>query len=65
MPNILTTVSVFLIFFYYYGKCPKISNTFLFLFSCKMLVIRAGVRKMLVKIGNRQDHDQTASSEAV
>ena len=47
------------------GKCSKISNTFLFLFANKMLVIRAGSPKMLVLIGNRGDPDQTASSEAV
>ena len=47
-----------------YDKCSKISNTFLFLFSNKMLVIRAGTHKMLVRIANREDSDQTASSEA-
>ena len=30
-----------------------------------MLVFRAGTHKMLVKIANREDQDQTASSEAV
>ena len=30
-----------------------------------MLVIRAGIHKMLVRIANREDPDQTASSEAV
>ena len=30
----------------------------------KMLVFRAGIHKMLVKIANREDHDETASSEA-
>ena len=30
----------------WYRKCSKISNTFLFLFSNKMLVIRAGISKM-------------------
>ena len=30
-----------------------------------MLVIRAGIHKMLVKIANGEDHDQNASSEAV
>ena len=30
-----------------------------------MLVIRAIIHKMLVRITNRQDPDQTASSEAV
>ena len=47
------------------GKCSKISNTFLFLFSNKMLVFRAGIYKMLVRIANREDPDQTASSETV
>ena len=44
----------------YSTKCSKILNTFLFLFSTKKLVIR-----MLVRIANREDTDQTASSEAV
>ena len=41
--------------------------TFLFLFSNKMLVIRAGIHIMLVRIANREDPDQTdqtASSES-
>ena len=48
-----------------YGKCSKISNTFLFLFSNKMLVFRPGIHKILVRVANREDPDQTASSEAV
>ena len=48
-----------------YGKWSKISNTFLFLFSNKKLDFRAGIYKMLVRIANREDPDQTASSEAV
>ena len=48
-----------------YGKCSKISNSFLFLFSIKMLVFRAEINKMLVRIANREDANQTASSEAV
>ena len=49
-----------------YGKCAKISITLLLLFSNKMLAIRIGTHKMLVrKITNREDPDQTASSEAV
>ena len=48
-----------------YDKCSKFSNTFLFLFSNKMLVIRAGTHTMLVRKTNREDPDQTASSEAV
>ena len=35
------------------------------LFSKKMLLFRAGIYKMLVEIANREDPDQTASSEAV
>ena len=42
------------------GKCSKISNFFLFLFSNKMMVIRAGLHKLLVRIENREDPDQTA-----
>ena len=38
-------------------------NTFLFLITNEMLVIRAGINKMLVRIANREDPDQTASSE--
>ena len=47
-----------------YSKCSKISNTFLCLFSTMMLLIRAGILKLLVRIANRSP-DQTASSEAV
>ena len=38
-------------------------QTLFFLFSSKMLVIRAGFHKLLVNIGNGEDPDQTASSE--
>ena len=31
----------------------------------KMLVIRTGIHKMLFRLTNREDLDQTASSEAV
>ena len=31
----------------------------------KMLVIRLGIHKTLVRVANREDPDQTASSEAV
>ena len=48
-----------------YGICSKISNTFLFLVSNRMLVIRAEFHKMLVRIANWEDPDQTASSETV
>ena len=40
-------------------------GTLLFLFSTKMMVIRATIHKMLVRIANREDPDQTASEEAV
>ena len=46
-----------------YGKCSKFLN--IFLFSNKMLVIKTGIHRMLVRIANREDPDQTASSEAV
>ena len=45
-----------------YGKCSKILNAFLFLNT--ILIIRAGIHKMLVGIANRKDPVQTAS-EAV
>ena len=40
-----------------YGKCSKILNTFLFLFTNKMLFFRAGCHKILVRIANRKDPD--------
>ena len=43
------------------GNILKVQNTFLFLFSTKMLVIRAGIRKRLVRIANSEDSDQNAS----
>ena len=43
-----------------YGKCSKILNIFLFLFSYKMSVFRAGTHKMLVKIANSDGPDHTA-----
>ena len=48
-----------------YCKCSTISNTCLFLLSNKLLVIKAGFHKMLVRKTNREDPDQTASFEAV
>ena len=48
-----------------YGKCLKISNTFLFLFSNKMLVIRAGIHNMLARIANSEDPDQTATTKTL
>ena len=35
------------------------------MFSNKMLAFRTGVHRLLVRIANREDPDQTASSEAV
>ena len=46
-----------------YGNCSKISNTFLYLFPKKMLVIRTEFYKMLANKANREDTDQNASSE--
>ena len=40
-------------------------GTLLFLFSNEMLVFMAESHKMLDRIANREDPDQTASSEAV
>ena len=51
--------------FRYLGKYSKTSSTILVLFSNKMLVVKAGFRKMLLRVANREDPDQTASSEAV
>ena len=48
-----------------YGKCSKISNTFLVPLSNNMLIFGVGIHKMLARIANREDTDQTASSEAV
>ena len=42
----------------------KFANTFFFLLSDKMFIIRAGTHKMLVRIANREGPDQAASSEA-
>ena len=40
-----------------YSLSAKILNTFLYLFSNKMYVVRAGIHKMLVRISNREDPD--------
>ena len=40
-------------------------RTLFSLFSTKLLLIKAGIHKMLVKIANKEDPDQTDSSEAV
>ena len=49
----------------HFGKCSQISKILLFLFLNKMLVYRAVIHKVVVRIANREDPDQTASSEAV
>ena len=63
----LSKFSLFwLIFFsYIHGICSKIFKTFHFLFSKPMWVIRAAIHKMVVRVANREEPDQTASSEAV
>ena len=43
----------------------KFQTLFLFCSQIKSWVIKAGIHKMLVRIANREDPDQTASSEAV
>ena len=43
----------------------KFRTLFSFCYSNKMLVTWAGIHKMLVRMVNREDPDQTASSEAV
>ena len=47
------------------GKWSKILNTFLLLFLYKMLISMAGIDKMYARTANKDDPDQTASSEAV
>ena len=47
-----------------YGKYSKSLSTHLFPFLKKILFIKAVINKMLVRIANREDPDQTASSEA-
>ena len=46
-----------------YGKCSK-SQTLLFQFSNKMWVIKAVIHKIRVRIANREDPDQTASTDS-
>ena len=43
----------------------KIWNTFIFMSLNEILFIRAGIHKMLFRLANREDPDQTDSSEAV
>ena len=44
-----------------YGKCCKTLNTLLFLFSKKIVLFGAGINKVLRRIANREDLDQTES----
>ena len=46
--------------FFIYGKCSKIPNPSSFCFQTKMLSIKAG--KMLGRIANRDNTDQTAEA---
>ena len=43
----------------------KFQTLFFFHFSNKMKMFKAGIHKMHVRIANREDTDQNASSEAV
>ena len=47
-----------------YGKCSKILDTSLSVLKSNVCLY-AGIQKMVVTIANREDPDQTASSEAV
>ena len=47
----------------FYGKCSKILNTFLFLFSHEISVIGAGIDKIFVGIAKSSSPNQTASSD--
>ena len=47
----------------WYSKSSKILNTFFFLVSNEIMVIRAGIYKMFARKVNRGDPDQTASSK--
>ena len=46
-----------------YGKFSKLSCTFLFLFSNKMLISMAGIHKMLLRITNMEDPDQLSNDQ--
>ena len=49
IPEIILNVT-----FFYYSKCSKILITFLVLFLTKMVIIKAEIHKMLVRIANRR-----------
>ena len=62
--------SIILHMFYFlqylsHSKHSEILNTFLFVFSSRMLAMRGGIHKILLRIANIEDPDQTATSEAV
>ena len=44
-----------------YGKCSKILNTSYSFFTNKIMVIKARLNKMLVRVANSEDPDQIAS----
>ena len=44
---------------YMFGECSKISNTFHFLLTNKILIIRTEIHKMFVRIANREDPDES------
>ena len=46
------------------GRCSEIWNVSFSALN-KMLLIRAGIHKTLVRIANREDPDHTASEKAV
>ena len=48
-----------------YSKSSKILNIFLFLFSNKIIVIRDGINKVLMRLANRDVPVQTSFSETV
>ena len=50
---------------YHYDNFSLISNSLLYLHLNEMLFIKAWIHKMFVRIANREDPDQTASTEAV
>ena len=45
-------------------RCLNISNSFHNLFTSKMLLIMAKIHKILVRVANRDDPNQTAYSES-
>ena len=49
--HVLVSIQIYTL----YGKCSKNSNTFRFLLLKEMLVMRAGIHKMHVRIANRED----------